>query len=656
MIRSGSRILRGLSATTQLYEIGGARIGRVIRGRTTLSPLGRLVAMGALASTFSACQSQTGSSAYPDLRSVSAPSDTSYPLEKRRQIARELIEDRDLAQHKKAIVRYRSGLSDIPPPAAPAPTATRAEDIVRETPVAEQEPVGEATESSSDRAYRDRAQFDDGTLDDFIRRLKRDTAPPLPAEEENSSDQSEVPEPQSRYFQLEPSLILEPSLTNVSAASEHWPTFRPVVFLAFAPAGFPEKGPLAVRLAAAETDPGIFCSYLGWMVAWSNACLDQESVAESESDTASTSTTGSENDGVSDDVEDGTAGNQGAKTGPDEQTAENAPPGTGSAGDKTSDQSQMTPEGEAGPSEDIDGESLLPVSSTLDRLRNLIRSRNSSSNPASSTGSKSLAYDAFKIEPEAAPGPPLPTSRPKVEKDLLIVRNDRVFEFTRTPTPAFKPTPPEPKIVIFPPEKPRPPAKATFHPAARPAPVAAHRDVADLEPGPTEPEPGIDQDEPEPDMQPGLSEPEPESQESEPEQQAILSDVESSDDTEVETPEEQRAPAASEPAAPAEPAAPEEPDVLDSEIIRFDPRSPKLPAGVELRLREMLDEARASNGKLFIISEAGIGNLAMERARSVGLALVRLGATADEIEYDIVVDRRVDQVRLLLKPNGDGPG
>ena len=29
-----------------------------------------------------------------------------------------------------------------------------------------------------------------------------------------------------------------------------------------------------IRLAAAEDEPGFFCSYLGWTVAWSSMCVD----------------------------------------------------------------------------------------------------------------------------------------------------------------------------------------------------------------------------------------------------------------------------------------------------------------------------------------------------------------------------------------------
>jgi len=93
----------------------------------------------------------------------------------------------------------------------------------------------------------------------------------------------------------------------------------------------------------------------------------------------------------------------------------------------------------------------------------------------------------------------------------------------------------------------------------------------------------------------------------------------------------------------------QDPSLLDRELINYPPESIALPDGLEERLGGMLADAKANGGKLFIISQAAVGSLAMERARGVGLALVRLGATADLIEYDILVNRQADQVELLLK-------
>ncbi len=561
------------------------------------SSVKQLVILMALVSFMSACQSQEGSPTYPNLSTVSSPSDTSNPLEERRQIVRDLIEDRDVARHRKAVIRHRSGLSDVPPPAAPLSTKAQAEDIIRSAPAEGRGTASEGFDEQSERIYRDRAQFDDGTLDDFIRRLKQDTAPP--ADDEPVVDggaatgEVEEPKPQSWQFQGE---------LNKNYALAAPDLGRPIVLSAFAPAAMQNDEPVAILLAASEDDRGFWCTYLGWAVAWSNACLDEEGSAGSKDEEVAA-------------VEDGEAADQESSTQSQDLAVDQEDPGSG--GEDVADPNQSGAGDEITASEDIGDEGLLPVTSTLDRLRNLIRSRTRRPEGAS-TDRKSLSYEAPELQSPAEEGPPLPSSRPEVEKDLRIVRNDHLFEFERTPRPAFKPLPPEPKTVIFPPEKARSNRDVEFVPAARPSAPVAEKSVIDDE-----------------------------REAAQLERQQELAAVRDLDQAKIGQPEDQ---------APAATLGPSEPDdalLIDSELILFDSGSAKLPAGIETRLRMMLDNAKAENGKLFIVSEASVGNLAMERARSVGLALVRLGATADLIEYDIVVDRSADHVQLLLKEVGN---
>ncbi|MGI9491890.1 MAG: hypothetical protein ACR2QF_05745, partial [Geminicoccaceae bacterium] len=256
-------------------KFGGDRWNDEIRYCSIMLRPGRIIALSAFALILSACQAQEHAPDYPDLRTVSSPSNTSNPLEERRQIVRDLIEDRDLARHRKAVIRHRSGLSDVPPPAAPTHTDTRAEDIIKSAPVEEQGVEDELSDDQSDRAYRDRTQFDDGTLDDFIRRMKRETTPTIndepPAEEQGAVQPSEEPKPQSWHFEGTPPL----SLAMPSPAAVFSDLDRPLVLLAFAPSTIQEREVVAIRLAASE-DQGFFCEYMGWMVAWSSACLDDE--------------------------------------------------------------------------------------------------------------------------------------------------------------------------------------------------------------------------------------------------------------------------------------------------------------------------------------------------------------------------------------------
>jgi hypothetical protein len=572
----------------------------------------------------SGCQPLTTPSRYPDLRSVGPPRAEGDALEQRRQIVRELIEDRDLARYKKAVVRHRSGISETPPPAAPAATTTRAEDVVRDAPKEAEAARVEEAESESDRAYRDRAQFDDGTLDDFIRRLKRDTDPVVqqdpPPDDEGPAAPSDDPEPQAWRLPARPAAVL---------AEAGWRQARPdqpALLLALAPPASGDDGAKAIRLAATGAEPSFFCSYLGWMVAWSTACLAEEEAIEAEQaeeQRAEAERAEAERQRADEDrarsAEDRARSAEDRARSADEPSADvDGVPADDQArveGRRSSETPEQDADGDAAAdgaiaSEDIEDRASTAVSGALERLRNLLRSRTRPPD-ASSDDTASLSYEAEALRPRPDDGPPLPISRPEVAEDLRIVRNDTVFEFNRTPLPAFKPGPPEPKTVILPPETPRRIGVPLFIPEARPAPPA----IAD-EGGPA----------------------------AEFEAEVARSTGDAQDQVEPEP--------SGEPAPPAviERPGPEQEPPLDSEVVQFEPGSARLPNGIEGRLDAMLQDARARDGKLFIVSEASIGSLAMERARGVGLALVRLGATADVIEYDIVVSSRADQVRILLKP------
>jgi len=441
------------------------------------APVKHIVILTTLAPVLLACQSQGNSSAYPDLRTVSSPTNKSFPLEERRQIVRDLMDYRDVARHRKAVVRHRSGLSDVPPPEAPVSTKTRAEDIIRSAPIEDPGAVGEGEGDQSESIFRDPTQFDDGTLDDFIRRLKRDTTPtvgetPTDNSEQTIGEAEELtgedvePKPQSWRFQGEPA-------ANYAAVKPGLD--RPIILAAFAPAVMQHDAPVAILLATNHDDQGFLCTYLGWAVAWSNTCLDEEASAGSKDEEVA---------GL--DVEE--APDQEPSTQSEDLPADDEDPVSGS--DDVADQNQSGADDETTASEDIgDDDALLPVTSTLDRLRNLIRSRTSRSEGTSTDRNrKSLSYEADELKPSKEEGPPLPSSRPDVEEDLRIVRNDHLFEFERTPRPAFKPLPPEPETVIFAPEKPKSEKDVDFRPAARPSKPVVEQHVVDDDPKTAQPE------------------------------------------------------------------------------------------------------------------------------------------------------------------------
>lgn len=565
------------------------------RGTSLLGLLRQTAALTGLAIALSACQVFTSSSDYPDLRSVSSPGDPTSPLEERREIVRDLINDRDLARHRQSVVRHRSGLSDIPPTAAPASTAIRAEDIVREVP-AEDQSLEDAAENDPDRAYRDRTQFDDGTLNDFIRRLKKETTPPIVGgvvEELPSEEELEPPgEPETQSWRI---------------------IGKPVVLAAFAPSILEQDPPqMAIRLAAEE--PGTFCTYLGWMVAWSSACLDDEEGASS-----------SANDAASADIDDNRTDEQppSASTG---GRATDAPADTESE-TTGADQSPNGTGGDTTLSEDVDADGVSPVTGSFDRLIKLLRSGSRSGDRSSDTP-RSLSFEAEALQDPVPEGPQLPVSRPDVAKDLRVVKNDVAFDFTRTPTPAFKPVQPEPRTVIFPRERSGLAERTIFVPTARPPLI-----VADLEVQDGAAEDGISED--------GASEV---TELQEDEEALAAKDLD----------EAKKDLTGGEPSTTiVDLRKAGDPSLLDHELISFEPESATLPIGIEERLEAMLADAKGSGGKLHIVSQASIGSLAMERARGVGLALVRLGATADLIEYDILINRQADQVELLLKADAN---
>jgi hypothetical protein len=124
----------------------------------------------------------------PPLQSVPPRPQLSYTIQQQRQIVEALISDRENARYTSEVVRYRSGLSSLPPP--PTPPAPPV--------VADLEPP-----AAEDTAPEPRLT-DEETLADFLAALRRqlrgdESEPqPTPAEPDSSIDGSEAdaaPEP-----------------------------------------------------------------------------------------------------------------------------------------------------------------------------------------------------------------------------------------------------------------------------------------------------------------------------------------------------------------------------------------------------------------------------------------------------------------------------
>jgi hypothetical protein len=213
-----------------------------------------------------------------------------------------------------------------------------------------------------------------------------------------------------------------------------------------------------------------------------------------------------------------------------------------------------------------------------------------------------------RFERQAQPSPsavaalaPLPRLKPNPADSIQVVSNDRVFRFDELPRPAFRPlarqiaeAPASPRAIPASLPKPaEPPAKKTA-PAAPSAPVAA-----------AEPPP---------------------------------------------------APAAAGDSTAAEARAIPETatgravgPVLRHSVIPFPPDSALMPASIEPALQAILQDAAASGAKIEVIGSGQDPALAFDRARSVALALVNLGADADAVEIAVARNRTADQAHLLLK-------
>lgn len=628
------------------------------------------------------------SSDYPNLADIATTPDSSAPLEVRRQIVRDLLDDRDQARHRQGVVRYRSGLLDVKPPAAPIATAPMAEDIVGAA-TAPGELADEERKSAADRAFEGRAEFDDGTLNDFIRDMKRDTEP-LIVEGLGEAADGTTKEATSD----EANDATEDDATGADGASDEnadedaletqsW-QFQPERAPAWAIELWRESdhhGPLMASLVPAfvtweragglqlidnhEEESGFFCTYLGWMVAWSDACpqLQAPSAADTAAPPADDSQAQAARPTAPAPVE-----APAPSPSPDDDLDQEPPPPGETVGEENS------------LGEDIDSSGTSVVSGPFDRLRDLIRSRARRSDPNASDP-RSLSYEAEALKPPEDQGPLLPSPRPAVEQDFRMVRQERVFEFNRTPIPAFKPIPPPartesqgagankrvtetalkeaPKTTGSPdpplrkatePPPPSPPIETSRaetsreDPPAISAPAPANPARADTRAGAGDIERPLDD-------APATTAP----AQARPDHAPTARPAEPSVASRSEAP----APPAVVPAAPEQP--PGRPDLIDVEMITFAEGSAELPLGSRARLDAILRRAVAEDSKIFIISDAGLGfeagrsNLAMERARSVGLALVRQGAAAKQIEYDIVTETNRDQVRLELRRGDNRP-
>jgi hypothetical protein len=185
---------------------------------------------------------------YPSLHTVPPRPQLSYTVEQRRAIVDGLIADRENARYSSAVVRYRAGLSSLPPPAAPSFAAVPAEARPEAPDAADAvtAPARDAPVVGPETQFQDQ----DDDLDSFM--------------EEMLGDQIEAPgatgesggEPEARAAPLDTRMIRAGAPRPIPAATAH-AGGPPVVTLPMPPNPARLPVPRATETRLAGRAPGV---------------------------------------------------------------------------------------------------------------------------------------------------------------------------------------------------------------------------------------------------------------------------------------------------------------------------------------------------------------------------------------------------------------
>jgi hypothetical protein len=138
---------------------------------------------------------------YPSLHTVPPRPQLSYTVEQRSAIVDRLIADRDNARYTDEVVRYRAGLSSVPPPAPPALAAVPPEpemgapDAAHAPALPRAEPEPPAVDSGTDFNYGD---DDLGSFMDNM--VKGRAAPPAPVDRGANGPEAQATPPDTRVI------------------------------------------------------------------------------------------------------------------------------------------------------------------------------------------------------------------------------------------------------------------------------------------------------------------------------------------------------------------------------------------------------------------------------------------------------------------------
>lgn len=136
------------------------------------------------------------SSSYPSLSSVPRRPQLTYTVAQRRKIVEGLVADLENARYTDRVVRYRSGLSALPPPPPPAGwrvaevATAQAEELVPEAPPAPEE--SEDQTATLPAEVRQQVYEGDDSLDDFVTELAESTEAQASSQEQAGAAMDET--------------------------------------------------------------------------------------------------------------------------------------------------------------------------------------------------------------------------------------------------------------------------------------------------------------------------------------------------------------------------------------------------------------------------------------------------------------------------------
>jgi hypothetical protein len=198
-------------------------------------------------------EAKPAQSDYPSLHTVPPRPQLSYPVEQRRAIVDGLIADRENARYSNQVVRYRTGLSGLPPPATPPVAAV---PLAPAPEVAAAGAVSPAPDRVRDRpAAAPETRFDhyDDDLDSFLGEMERRDRMETPGEI--------APGPQSNAAPVGRAIVRAGASWSVHppAADRHGPAPAAVWAAPAKTAGVPTSSsvPARVGTSLAARAPGV---------------------------------------------------------------------------------------------------------------------------------------------------------------------------------------------------------------------------------------------------------------------------------------------------------------------------------------------------------------------------------------------------------------